>query len=152
MKTYLRNLIILLAIGCLSLGGARAGENKVEILSADKLASIQGGFCPFETCEDLPGSGVCQPVIAIANVICGATQCTFVPFGFASGCLTAGPVTCTGINTYRQCILAFKLSFCSYGADQRCGLQAQGDCYPVGRVCVCQYHTVGPCDWTDCVP
>jgi hypothetical protein len=152
MKRSLFLHMITVAFAVLIMDPAVGGEPLVQTLADSQLAQIHGGFCPFEYCENAPGSGVCQPVAAVPAVVCGATKCTFVPFGgVASGCLTVGPVTCTAINTYRQCILAFKLSYCSYGPPI-CGVKEQGDCYPVARKCICEYNSVGQCDWTSCVP
>jgi len=123
-----------------------------KIVTDAELAAIHGGFCIFETCEPYPGSGVCEPVIPEAPIVCGATNCYLITIGNITACITSGPVTCTEINTYQQCIIALKLSYCDYGSLPLCGEKEQGNCYPLERECVCRYEPAGLCDWTSCIP
>jgi hypothetical protein len=158
MKTHLQNLIGIIAFGCLSMTGASANENKVEMLSDQEMASVRGGFCPFEECEASP-SGVCQPIPDNEAAICSQTKCTYAQREFLNivsyGCILVGGDTCSQPVGYSQCIWAFKMSYCSYGATPVCGELVQGDCLPnpAEEVCTCAMTIPGaPCSWTSCTP
>jgi hypothetical protein len=153
MKTKLI-LITALTLGfCLS---ARAATNTPTILDDHQLATVKGGFCPFEICEDAPGTGICETIPL--DSLCALTKCYYSTGWMGSvmtyGCTYVGEYTCSSTATYRQCILHFSLSFCSYGNDLQCGFIVQPDCTPnpSTRTCVCSEETTkDPCDWTDCV-
>ncbi len=160
MKTTLRHLFIVLAMASLACGAARASQGNVQILNDSQMASIKGGWCPFEECEAGPGTGVCQPYPASRAGLCAVARCSYSNSTAGNvdvlGCTLAGKVTCTANRTYRQCILAFKFSACSNGANPYgCGFLVVPTCTidRIDRTCVCGIASPGnPCDWTDCAP
>ena len=145
-------LIALLLLG-VSLG-ARAGS--VTVLDDRHLAEAKGGFCPFEICEDAPGTGICETIPP--ETLCDLAKCVYGVRTVGSvtvyECLFTGKYTCSNPENYRQCILHFSLSFCSYGSDLQCGMIVEPDCKPnvEDRSCICSVVEIdSPCDWTDCV-
>ena len=157
MKKQLRTLFILAAlVVALIMGKANGATSRFEVLDDNKLASIRGGFCPFEECEASP-SGVCQPVPPDLEDLCAVTKCIYEQktiFGVTVyGCILEGDDTCTEPGSYRQCVWAFKLSYCSYGSVPVCGALVQADCLPdvAEEVCTCTMVEPGSmCSWTNC--
>ncbi len=157
MKLYMRYLFIM-ASALLAMGRADGEALKVEVLNDSVLAAVRGGFCPFEECEST-ATGLCQPVVPDKVEICAVTKCIYdqeILLGVrAYGCILFGDDTCTEPEMYKQCVWAFKLSYCEYGAVPLCGELVQGDCNPIieEEVCVCSMYEPGtPCNWTDCIP
>ncbi len=156
MNTIARSLIIVMAL-CLTAGGVRATEPSATVLTDNQMAAAKGGFCPFEECESAPGTGICQTYPP--EELCNVTICRYSNESAGGvdifSCGFVGEYTCSELTTYRQCILAFKMSFCSNGPDAlHCGVIIEPECHIVNpdRQCICAvYATADPCDWTDCV-
>lgn len=147
----------LLIMAMLYTGVAYADGNKPVVLSDHELAGVKGGFCILEICESGPGTGICQPVAPTHAAICGVSKCFYqekYEYGVLEyGCIIAGKYTCTEPGTYRQCVLAFKLSTCSNGPNPlKCGVIVEPTCHWTGRECICDAEVLAtPYDWTDCI-
>jgi hypothetical protein len=159
MKLYSKTLIMLMTIvTTIVLGKADGATSRFEVLDDNKLASIRGGFCPFEECE-ASATGVCEPVPPDQEDLCAVTKCIYEQETILSvtvyGCILEGDDTCTEPGSYRQCVWAFKLSYCSYGTVPVCGELIQADCLPnvAEEVCACKMVEPGSmCSWTNCNP
>ncbi len=160
MKLIVRHLLVGLALLGISVGSARASEHSFAILNDGQMASIKGGLCVFEVCEDPPGTGVCQPYYPSTKELCGLTKCQYDQTSVGGvevfDCVFSGPFTCSNKETYRKCVLALKLSFCSNGNDPLyCGVIIEPYCSldVSERTCVCEAVDSGvPCEWTNCSP
>jgi len=156
MNTYLRQLILILAVMALPVE-AHASIRGAQILSDQELATIKGGFCPFEKCETSP-TGVCQPVPPNVAALCALATCRYTQSVVLNvevyGCALAGKETCSKSRSYRQCVLAFELSTCSNGSDTTyCGFIVDPTCTvdSADRTCICGIdNTSTPCEWTNC--
>jgi hypothetical protein len=156
----LNRIIALTLVVLLTAGGAfaREAEPAPQVLSEAQLAAIHGGFCPFEKCEDAPGTGVCQAIAANTQALCAVMRCTFFQFTIGRSMLEgcdgkAGVVTCSVNQNYRQCVWALQMSTCSPGATPVCGQEIRPDCFieVEERCCLC--YILPPeqsCEWTDC--
>jgi hypothetical protein len=161
MRLPLGNILTILTFLSMGFGVACASDKGAEELNDSQLAAIKGGlFCPFEICEDAPGTGICQPIPANTVAICALTKCSFsdeVLFNTELySCAFAGRETCSLETVYRQCEWAFKLSFCGDKPNPLvCGTIVEPTCtldIPE-RMCICgAVLTVIPCDWTSCSP
>jgi hypothetical protein len=156
MKTKLAKLLLITALMLGFSLSTRAANGGVTVLDDHQLATIKGGFCPFEICEDAPGTGICQTIPPAT--LCDLTRCVYSVEAYGTTdvykCLFDGEYTCSSTASYRQCILHFSLSACSYGNDLQCGFIVQPGCTPdiPNRSCLCHVDSTDvPCDWTDCV-
>jgi hypothetical protein len=149
----------LVALWVLILGSAcRASDGKLSVLNDRQLSQVRGGFCFLEICEDAPGTGVCQPYPTDDRTLCKLATCIFIDDSTLTmdiiACIGEAPDTCTEAKTYRQCVLAFKMSSCSNGPDTLyCGDHLAADCTPSkpDEACLCFVPaSTRPCDWTNC--
>lgn len=153
----LLTIAIMLSLAFGSVGHA-AGKG-ITVLNDREMAGVRGGFCILETCEAAPGTANCQPYANDEATLCNLAICLFEHMVIGNldeiGCIGWAPDTCTESTTYRQCVLAFKASTCSYGTTTPCGKHVSADCIPSipDRGCLC--HILPPdrnCDWTNCTP
>jgi hypothetical protein len=157
MNHSLRRFLLTLVLLSMPLA-LHASTPGVTILKDNELAAIRGGYCPLEICEDAPGTGICQVFPPVASTICALTLCGYLEDQegrlIIYTCAYVGISTCTMSKTYRQCILAFTTSSCSYGTDTPCGVNFVPHCHPnpLDRKCDCTAGADGtPCDWVNCI-
>jgi len=160
MKIITSILPIMAILLSLTFGSVGHATGKgITVLNDREMAAVKGGFCILEQCEDAPGTATCQPYPVDEETLCKLAVCLFehVIIGNLDqiGCIGWAPSTCTESTTYRQCVMAFKLSTCSSGSTTPCGKHVSADCIPSipDRGCLC--HILPPdrdCDWTNCTP
>lgn len=148
-------LILTLALGAAL--AAHASDRVLTVLDDHQLAGIRGGFCPFEVCEDAPGTGVCQPEPPNANALCALTVCKYTDVSLPGldllGCSFVAKETCTTAASYRQCLLNFSASFCNSATDNACGVEVHSVCHLRDRSCACGMEGgEDPCPWSNCSP
>jgi hypothetical protein len=159
MKKHMRNIIVAIVLGVLSLNGAHGASNQVERLNDSQLAAVRGGYCFFFKCADGP-DGDCQPIEDDAKTLCMEVTCR-LELDSADGvdiveCKTSnGVTTCSENDTYIQCVRSKFPTVCYPDSNSDiCGYQVDAGCFPdlQNRVCYCDtYSGGGPCDWQSCL-